>query len=97
MDWLGLGLITMALGCLQVVLDRGQEDDWFASGMITSLTIASAVGFIFLIWWEWSHKHPIVDLQLFKRRDFAIGFVLMLCFGFMILGSTYLSRPTPRA
>jgi DHA2 family multidrug resistance protein len=90
MDWLGLGLISLGLGCLQVVLDRGQEDDWFASGMITTLTCASALGFIVLIWWEWSHKNPIVDLQLFKRRDFAIGFVLMLCFGFMILGSTYL-------
>jgi MFS transporter, DHA2 family, multidrug resistance protein len=72
------------------VMDRGQEDDWFASGMITTLTGASALGFIVLIWWEWSHRNPIVDLRLFKRPDFAIGFVLMLCFGFMILGSTYL-------
>jgi DHA2 family multidrug resistance protein len=54
------------------------------------MAIASAVGFIFLIWWELPRKHPIVDLQLLKRRDFGIGFVLMLCFGFMILGSTYL-------
>jgi MFS transporter, DHA2 family, multidrug resistance protein len=89
-DWVGLGLIAISLGCLQIVLDRGQEDDWFASGMITSLTIASAIGFIFLVWWELPHKHPVVDLKLLKRRDFGIAFVLMLCFGFMILGSTYL-------
>jgi DHA2 family multidrug resistance protein len=90
MDWIGLGLITLSLGCLQIVLDRGQEDDWFASGLITSLTLASAIGFIFLVWWELPHPHPIVDLRLIKRRDFGIAFVLMLFFGFMILGSTYL-------
>jgi DHA2 family multidrug resistance protein len=89
-DWIGLALVSISLGCLQVVLDRGQEDDWFASGLITALTLASALGFLFLIWWEWSHPHPVVDLGLFKRRDFAIGFFLMLCFGFMVLGSTYL-------
>jgi MFS transporter, DHA2 family, multidrug resistance protein len=89
-DWWGLGFIALALGCLQVVLDRGQEDDWFASGLITSLTIASAAGFIFLAWWEWSHEHPMVDLHLLARRDFGIGFVLMLFFGSIVLGSTYL-------
>lgn len=89
-DWIGLGLVALSLGCLQVILDRGQEDDWFASGLITALTIASALGFIFLIWWELPHPHPIVDLRLLKRRDFGVAFVLMLCFGFMVLGSTYL-------
>jgi MFS transporter, DHA2 family, multidrug resistance protein len=89
-DWVGLGLVALSLGCLQIVLDRGQEDDWFASGLITGLTIASATGFLFLLWWELPHRQPVVDLRLFKSRDFAIGFVLMLCFGFMVLGSTYL-------
>jgi DHA2 family multidrug resistance protein len=89
-DWIGLALITACLGCLQVVLDRGQEDDWFASTMITMLTLVSATAFIFLLWWEPAHESPMVDLKLFRRRDFAIAFVLMLFFGFMILGSTYL-------
>ncbi|MFL6604269.1 MAG: DHA2 family efflux MFS transporter permease subunit [Steroidobacteraceae bacterium] len=89
-DWVGLGLIAISLGCLQIVLDRGQEDDWFASGQILALTIASAIGFVLLVWWELQHPHPVVDLRLLKRRDFGVGFVLMLCFGFVLLGSTYL-------
>ena len=89
-DWVGLALIAISLGCLQIVLDRGQEDDWFASGQITALTLASAIGFVLLVWWELKHPHPAVDLRLLERRDFGIGFVLMLCFGFVLLGSTYL-------
>ncbi len=72
------------------MLDRGQDDDWFSNGAITSLTLISALAFILLIWWELPHRNPMVDLQLFKRRDFSIGFVLMFMLGFMILGSTYL-------
>jgi MFS transporter, DHA2 family, multidrug resistance protein len=90
MDWVGLAFVSLALGCLQVVLDRGQEDDWFASGLITALTVGSALGFIFLAWWELPHPHPVVDLRLLKDRDFGVSFVMMLCFGFMVLGSTYL-------
>jgi DHA2 family multidrug resistance protein len=89
-DWAGFAFITLSLGCLQIVLDRGQEDDWFASGLITTLTLTSAIAFILLIWWELGHRNPMVDLQLFKRRDFSIAFVLMFMLGFMILGSTYL-------
>ncbi len=89
-DWVGFGFIAIALGCLQIVLDRGQEDDWFASGMITCMAIASAVWFILFVWWEWPQKNPMVDLKLFRHRDFAVGFVLMCFFGFMILGTTYL-------
>jgi MFS transporter, DHA2 family, multidrug resistance protein len=88
-DWQGFAFIALALGCLQIVLDRGQEDDWFASGMITCMAIASAISFVLFIWWEWPHENPMVDLKLFKHRDFAVGFVLMCFFGFMILGTTY--------
>lgn len=89
-DWAGFGFITLSLGCLQIVLDRGQEDDWFASGLITTLTLTSAIAFVLLIWRELGHRNPMVDLQLFKRRDFSIAFALMFMLGFMILGSTYL-------
>jgi DHA2 family multidrug resistance protein len=89
-DWGGFGFIALSLGCLQIVLDRGQEDDWFASTTITALTVISALAFILLIWWELPQRNPMVDLHLFKRRDFSVGFCLMFMLGFMILGSTYL-------
>ncbi|HEY1899010.1 MAG TPA: DHA2 family efflux MFS transporter permease subunit [Steroidobacteraceae bacterium] len=89
-DFGGFVFIALALGCLQIVLDRGQEDDWFSSGMITYLAIASAISFVLFAWWEWPQDNPMVDLKLFKHRDFAVGFILMCFFGFMILGTTYL-------
>ena len=89
-DGLGFMFVALSLGCLQVVLDRGQEDDWFASSMITTLSVTSAIAFVLLIWWELRQKDPMVDLRLLKQRDFAVSFVLMLLLGFMILGSTYL-------
>jgi DHA2 family multidrug resistance protein len=89
-DWGGFAFIAIALGCLQIVLDRGQEDDWFASGMITVMAAASFIALLLFVWWEWPHENPMVDLKLFRHRDFAVGFVLMCFFGFMILGTTYL-------
>ena len=89
-DGLGFLFVALSLGCLQVVLDRGQEEDWFANSMITTLAITSGISFVLLVWWELQQENPMVDLKLLKRRDFAISFVLMLVFGFMILGSTYL-------
>ena len=89
-DWLGFGFIALSLGCLQVVLDRGQDDDWFGSGFITALVLVSAAAFALLIWWELQHPEPMVDLRLMGRIDFAVTFFLMLMLGFMLLGSTYL-------
>jgi len=89
-DWFGFGFVALSLGCLQIVMDRGQQDDWFYSDFITTLAITSAMAFALLIWWELRHKDPIVDLRLMRDPDFAVSFVLMLMLGFMLLGSTYL-------
>jgi DHA2 family multidrug resistance protein len=89
-DWLGFGFVALALGCLQIVLDRGQDADWFGSGLITALVIASAVGFVLLTWRELNHEDPMVDLRLFRDPGFAVTFVMMLMLGFMLFGSTFL-------
>jgi DHA2 family multidrug resistance protein len=89
-DWLGFGFVALSLGCLQVVLDRGQDDDWFGSHLITLLVITSAVAFVLLAWRELSHANPMVDLRLMRNPDFAVTFVLMLMLGFMLFGSTFL-------
>ncbi|HEX4376299.1 MAG TPA: DHA2 family efflux MFS transporter permease subunit [Steroidobacteraceae bacterium] len=89
-DWIGFGLIGLSLGCLQIVLDRGQDDDWFGSGFVTALALISAAAFVLLIWWELRQESPMVNLRLFGNRDFAVTFGLMLMLGFMLLGSTFL-------
>ena len=89
-DWLGFSFIGLSLGCLQVVLDRGQEADWFSSTFITTLVIISAAAFVLLIWRELHHPNPMVDLRLMKNPDFAVTFLLMLMLGFMLFGSTFL-------
>jgi MFS transporter, DHA2 family, multidrug resistance protein len=89
-DYIGLGMIALGLGTLQVVLDKGQRDDWFDSHFILVLSIISAVSLLFAIWWEWQNKDPIVDLHLFKDRTFGASFMLMFMLGFALLGSTLL-------
>jgi MFS transporter, DHA2 family, multidrug resistance protein len=89
-DYTGLGFVALGLGTLQVVLDKGQRDDWFDSHFIVWLTVISAVSLIFVIFWEWHHKDPIIDLHLFRNRTFAAANFLMFMLGFALLGSTLL-------
>ncbi len=89
-DYIGLSLLALGLGTLQVVLDKGQRDDWFGSHFITAMTIISVVALIAVIIWEWRHKDPIIDLHLFRDRSFAIGNLLMFMVGFALLSSTVL-------
>ncbi|TMH57756.1 MAG: DHA2 family efflux MFS transporter permease subunit [Betaproteobacteria bacterium] len=69
-DGIGLGLVVLWVGALQIVLDRGKDLDWFGSGQIVTLTIVAVVGFVLFLVWELTERHPIVDLHLFARRNF---------------------------
>jgi MFS transporter, DHA2 family, multidrug resistance protein len=89
-DWVGLALIAMGLGCLEVVLDKGQEDDWFHSSFILGFSIVAAVSLVSFVLWELNNDNPIVDLKMFRRRSFAISNVLMLTLGIALFGSTVL-------
>ncbi len=89
-DYIGLGFVALGLGALQIVLDKGQRDDWFESNFILILAIISAASLVFVIWWEWRHKDPIIDLHLFRDRTFAVSNLLMFMLGFALLGSTLL-------
>src|SRR5215510_7046237 len=89
-DFVGLGFVGLGLGTLQVVLDKGQRDDWFESRFIVWMTLIAVTSLIFVIYWEWHHKDPIIDLHLFRERTFGISNLLMFMLGFALLGSTLL-------
>src|ERR1700676_576415 len=89
-DYIGLGFVALGLGALQIVLDKGQRDDWFESHFIVVLSLIAAASLIFVIIWEWRHKDPIIDLHLFRDRTFGVSSLLMFMLGFALLGSTLL-------
>jgi DHA2 family multidrug resistance protein len=89
-DYVGLGLITLAIASLQIVLDKGQEADWFGSPWITSATILSAYAFLIWIVWEWHHPNPVVDLHLFKKRNFATAMFFSFATGIVLYGTTFM-------
>jgi len=80
-DAIGMGLLALGIGSLQVVLDRGKDLDWFGSGTIVALAIAAAIGLAFFVAWELTDEHPAVDLRLFARRNFTAGTV-SLCLAY---------------
>src|ERR1700704_5302227 len=89
-DFMGLGLITLGVGCLEFTLDKGQEKDWFGDPMIRTFAILAAATLIFFTWWEWHHPDPIVDLKLLKNRNFGTAVFLQLILGMVLFGSTVL-------
>jgi MFS transporter, DHA2 family, multidrug resistance protein len=89
-DFLGLGLLSVGLGFLQVVLDKGQRDDWFGSTFITWATIVSVTALIGLAFRELTATDPVVDLHLFRDRNFAISTFMMYTLGVVLYGTTLL-------
>ena len=89
-DYIGLGLLAVGLGFLQVVLDKGERDDWFGSRFILITTIVSLTALVALVIWEWHNDDPIIDLHLYRDRSFAIGNFLMFMVGFALMSSTVL-------
>ena len=89
-DFVGFALITLGLGLMQVVLDRGQQDGWFASLPIVTMTITWILALAFFVVREWRKTDPIVDLRLLRDPGFAAGNVLMFMLGALLLGSTAL-------
>ena len=96
-DSVGLGLLVLWVGSLQVMLDKGKELDWFASGTVVALAILAVLGFIFFLIWELTEEHPVVDLRLFARRNFWVGTLALsaayaLFFGNLVLLPLWLQQ-----
>ena len=89
-DYWGMGLLVVGIGALQFVLEKGQQEDWFASRMIATLAIISAVGLVALIVQQLWSKEPIIDLHLFTDRTYSVGVFLMTVLGFVLYGSLVL-------
>ena len=89
-DYWGIGMLAVGIGALQIVLDKGQQEDWFESRFITVLVILSAVMLVALIIHELTTKDPVIDLRIFKERSYAVGVFLMAIVGFVLYGSMVL-------
>jgi len=89
-DYIGIGLISLGLGSMQIILDKGQRDDWLASGFIRVFFVLMLIGIIAGIIWELRQKEPVVDLRMLRDRNFAISTLAMFFLGFVMYSSTVL-------
>ena len=89
-DYIGILLLSVFVGSLQYVLERGHEDDWFESRTIVVLTVTAVLGFILFLWRELVAEHPIVELRVLKNTNLSIGTALSFVLGFGLYGSTFI-------
>ncbi|HEX7664503.1 MAG TPA: DHA2 family efflux MFS transporter permease subunit, partial [Polyangiaceae bacterium] len=88
-DWWGIGLLIVAIGSLQTMLEQGQEDNWFESPFITALCVASVVAGTMFVWRELTAKFPVVDLRVLKHRSLAAGSVFSAVLGMSLYGALF--------
>jgi DHA2 family multidrug resistance protein len=89
-DYIGIGLISLGLGSMQIILDKGQREDWLSSNFIRVFFVLMVFGIIGGILWELRQKEPVVDLRMLKDRNFAISTMAMFFLGFVLYASTVL-------
>jgi DHA2 family multidrug resistance protein len=89
-DYIGIGLVSLGLGSLQIVLDKGQREDWFASNFIIAFTVLMVVGLAAAIFWELRQREPVVDLRMLTERNFMLATLSMFFLGFVLYASTVL-------
>jgi DHA2 family multidrug resistance protein len=90
MDYMGLAFLTIAMGGMQIMLDKGEENDWFQSGFIRFFAVLFIGGLIALVVWEWRQKSPLINLKLFRFKNFAICCFLMMLVGGVLNANTVL-------
>ncbi|MEN5016173.1 DHA2 family efflux MFS transporter permease subunit [Erwinia sp. Eh17-17] len=87
-DYIGISLITLGLGCLQVMMDRGEDEDWFQSSFIVTFGLLALTGIVGAIYWLMYAKKPVVDLHVLKDRNFAVACLLMAGMAAILYGSS---------
>lgn len=91
-DVVGLVLLVVGIGCLQLMLDEGKDHDWFSSSYIIALGVAAVVGIAFFIAWELTEEHPVVNLSLFRHRNFTVG-TICISLGFLLYFASVVLLP----
>jgi MFS transporter, DHA2 family, multidrug resistance protein len=87
-DYVGFGLLAVWLATMQIVLDKGQEADWFGADWVCWFTLVSILSFLAFVWWEFQSNHPLVNLRVFKNRNFTVGLILMTSLAAILYGTT---------
>jgi MFS transporter, DHA2 family, multidrug resistance protein len=90
LDYIGIALLTLGIGALQITLDKGQEDDWFGSRFITTLVVVATVCLISLVIWEWFQKAPLIDVRMFKNLNFASACLMLFTLGILLFSALVL-------
>ena len=89
-DYIGIALVALGFGCLEVVLDKGQREDWFESRFIWFFGAVAVISIVSMVIWELRHHDPVVELSLLKERNFALANIFYFLFGFVLFGATVL-------